>query len=70
LSERKAKLAQLLAGSTVAIVFNEHTDTEGAVVFRQACKIGQSAGAFTCGGLMRPSTSAKLTVAERESGHA
>jgi hypothetical protein len=28
LSERKAKLAQLLAGSTAAIVSNEHTDAE------------------------------------------
>jgi len=40
LGERKAKLARLLAGSTAGIVFNEHTDAEGAVVFRQACKMG------------------------------
>jgi hypothetical protein len=37
LSARKAKL---LAGKPAGIVFNEHTDEDGAVVFRHACKLG------------------------------
>jgi bifunctional non-homologous end joining protein LigD len=40
LGERKTKMARLLAGSTAGIVFNEHTDEDGAVVFRHACKLG------------------------------
>jgi bifunctional non-homologous end joining protein LigD len=40
LSERKAKLARLLAGLAAGIVFNEHTDVDGATVFQQACKMG------------------------------
>jgi bifunctional non-homologous end joining protein LigD len=40
LGERKAKLARLLAGSTAGIVFNEHTDEDGAVVFQHACRFG------------------------------
>jgi bifunctional non-homologous end joining protein LigD len=40
LSERRAKLARLLARASTGIVFNEHTDEEGAVVFRHACKLG------------------------------
>jgi hypothetical protein len=34
LGERKATLAKLLAGRAIAIVFNEHTDEDGAIVFR------------------------------------
>ncbi len=40
LGERKAKLAKLLARSRTGIVFNEHTDQDGATVFRHACKLG------------------------------
>jgi ATP-dependent DNA ligase len=40
LGERKAKLAKLLAGSTASIVFNEHTDEDGATVFEHACRFG------------------------------
>jgi bifunctional non-homologous end joining protein LigD len=40
LGERKAKLAKLLVRAPVGIVFNEHTDEDGAVVFRHACKLG------------------------------
>jgi len=40
LDERKAKLAKLLARAPVGLVFNEHTDEDGAVVFRHACKMG------------------------------
>ena len=40
LGERKARLAKLLAGKVIAIVFNEHTDDDGATVFRHACKLG------------------------------
>jgi bifunctional non-homologous end joining protein LigD len=40
LGERKARLAKLLARKPIAIVFNEHTDEDGATVFRHACKLG------------------------------
>jgi hypothetical protein len=40
LAERKAKLARLLARKPLGIVFNEHTDADGATVFRHACKLG------------------------------
>jgi bifunctional non-homologous end joining protein LigD len=40
LGERKAKLGRLLARASAGIVFNEHTDDDGAVVFRHACKLG------------------------------
>jgi bifunctional non-homologous end joining protein LigD len=40
LGDRKAKLARLLARAPAGIVFNEHTDEDGAVVFRHACKLG------------------------------
>jgi bifunctional non-homologous end joining protein LigD len=40
LSERKAKLARLLARAPASIQFNEHTDEDGYVVFRHACKLG------------------------------
>ena len=40
LSERRAKLARLLARASTGIVLNEHTDEEGSVVFRHACKLG------------------------------
>src|ERR1700692_4742348 len=36
LGGRKAKLAKLLARAPVGLVFNEHTDEDGAVVFRHA----------------------------------
>jgi bifunctional non-homologous end joining protein LigD len=40
LVERKAKLARLLARAPLGIVFSEHTDQDGATVFRHACKLG------------------------------
>jgi ATP-dependent DNA ligase len=40
LSDRKARLARLLARAPAGIVFNEHTDEDGAAVFRHACKMG------------------------------
>jgi bifunctional non-homologous end joining protein LigD len=40
LSDRKARLAKLLARAPAGIVFNEHTEEEGAVVFRHAWKLG------------------------------
>ena len=40
LAERKAKLARLLARVAAGIAFNEHTDEDGATVFRHACKMG------------------------------
>jgi hypothetical protein len=40
LGERKAKLARLLARKPAGIVYNEHTEEDGVVVFRHACKMG------------------------------
>jgi bifunctional non-homologous end joining protein LigD len=40
LERRKAKLARLLARTNVGIALNEHTDADGATVFRQACAMG------------------------------
>jgi bifunctional non-homologous end joining protein LigD len=40
LADRKTKLARLLARRPLGIVYNEHTDEEGAAVFRHACKLG------------------------------
>jgi bifunctional non-homologous end joining protein LigD len=40
LGDRKAKLARLLGRAPAAILFNEDTDEDGAVVFRHACKLG------------------------------
>jgi bifunctional non-homologous end joining protein LigD len=40
LGKRKARLARLLARVTPGIELNEHTDANGAAVFRQACKMG------------------------------
>jgi bifunctional non-homologous end joining protein LigD len=47
LGERKTKLARLLVRAPVGIAFNEHTDEDGAVVFRHACKMGLE-GAHGC----------------------
>ncbi len=44
LSDSKAKLGRLLARKPAGIVLNEHTDEEGAVVFRHACKLGLPCG--------------------------
>jgi bifunctional non-homologous end joining protein LigD len=40
LGERKAKLAKLLARAPAGIAFNEHTEEDGAVVFRHSCMMG------------------------------
>jgi bifunctional non-homologous end joining protein LigD len=40
LRERRAKLERLLDGMAASIVFNEHTEIEGALVFEQACRMG------------------------------
>ena len=40
LGERKAKLEKLLAGAAAGIVFNKHTDQDGATVFEHACRFG------------------------------
>jgi bifunctional non-homologous end joining protein LigD len=40
LVDRKIKLAKLLARSRSGIVFNEHTDEDGATVFEHACRMG------------------------------
>jgi bifunctional non-homologous end joining protein LigD len=39
LGERKARLAKLLVRSSAGIVFNEHTDENGATVFEHACRV-------------------------------
>jgi hypothetical protein len=40
LGDRKVKLARLLRRAPAGIVYNEHTDEDGAVAFRHACKLG------------------------------
>ena len=40
LGVRKALLAKLLRGSHLSIVFNEHFEEDGAIVFREACRLG------------------------------
>jgi bifunctional non-homologous end joining protein LigD len=40
LGERKARLAKLVGRSERGIVYNEHTDEDGGIVFRHACKLG------------------------------
>jgi bifunctional non-homologous end joining protein LigD len=40
LEKRKARLARLLARTNVGIALNEHTEADGATVFRQACAMG------------------------------
>jgi bifunctional non-homologous end joining protein LigD len=40
LGDRKAELGRLLAGSAAGLVFNEHTDEDGATVFEHACRFG------------------------------
>jgi ATP-dependent DNA ligase len=40
LGERKARLARLLDRRLSGIVLNEHTEEDGATVFRHACKLG------------------------------
>jgi bifunctional non-homologous end joining protein LigD len=40
LVDRKAKPEQLLAGSTAGVVFNEHTNEDGPIVFEHASRFG------------------------------
>jgi bifunctional non-homologous end joining protein LigD len=40
IEKRKELLAELLAGSHVSLVFNECFAEEGAIVFREACRLG------------------------------
>jgi bifunctional non-homologous end joining protein LigD len=40
LGERKRKLARLVDRRLTGIVLNDHTDEDGATVFRHACKLG------------------------------
>jgi bifunctional non-homologous end joining protein LigD len=40
IERRKALLAKLLKGSQLSIVLNEHFVEDGAIVFREACKLG------------------------------
>jgi ATP-dependent DNA ligase len=40
LAERKARLAKLVGRVSPGIVYNDHTDDDGATVFRHACKLG------------------------------
>jgi bifunctional non-homologous end joining protein LigD len=40
LSDRKKRLARLLGGRRLGIVLSDHTDEDGATIFRQACRMG------------------------------
>jgi bifunctional non-homologous end joining protein LigD len=40
IEERKALLAELLDGSNLSLVLNEHFEEDGATVYRAACQLG------------------------------
>src|SRR5215467_2450807 len=40
IEERKILLPELLHGANLSIVLNEHFEEDGAIVFREACKLG------------------------------
>jgi hypothetical protein len=40
LGDRKKRLARLLGGRRLGIVLTDHTDEDGATIFRQACVMG------------------------------
>jgi bifunctional non-homologous end joining protein LigD len=40
IEKRKPLLAKLLKGSHLSIVLNEHFEDDGAIVFREACRLG------------------------------
>jgi bifunctional non-homologous end joining protein LigD len=40
IEKRKALLAELLTGQQSSLVVNEHFEEDGAIVFREACKLG------------------------------
>jgi bifunctional non-homologous end joining protein LigD len=40
IEERKRRLANLLDGSHLSLVLNQHYEEDGAIVFREACKLG------------------------------
>jgi bifunctional non-homologous end joining protein LigD len=40
LVDRKKRLARLVGKRRIGIVLSEHTDEDGATIFRQACKMG------------------------------
>jgi len=40
IEERKVLLTELLHGSNLSIVLNEHFEEDGEIVFREACKLG------------------------------
>ena len=40
IEERKRLLAKLLRGCRSSIVLNEHYEEDGAIVFREACRLG------------------------------
>ena len=40
LADRKTRLARLLGGRRLGIVLSDHTDEDGATIFRQACRMG------------------------------
>jgi bifunctional non-homologous end joining protein LigD len=40
IEKRKGLLAKLLNGQKLSIVLNEHYDEDGAIVFREACRLG------------------------------
>jgi bifunctional non-homologous end joining protein LigD len=40
IEKRKVLLGKLLRGAPSSIVFNEHFDEDGAIVYREACRLG------------------------------
>ena len=40
IEKRKELLAELLAGSQVSLIFNECFEEDGAIIYREACRLG------------------------------
>jgi bifunctional non-homologous end joining protein LigD len=52
IEERKWRLANLLDGSHLSLVLNEHFEEDGAIVYREACRLGCEG--IVSSGLARP----------------
>ena len=60
---RKALLATLLKDSDLSLVLNEHYEEEGAIVFREACRLGcEGIVSKRLGSIYRRGRSPKLPV--------
>ena len=64
--ERKRLLAKLLRGSRSSIVLNEHYEEDGAIVFREACRLGcEGIVSKSLGSILSPRSVATLGEGEK-----